>query len=38
MELMKKPLRVKIEDFIQYLNKQMVAKFDDGLQGLKDRF
>ena len=38
MEIQKKVLRVKMDEFTQYLDKQMLYKFDDGLRGLKDRF
>ena len=34
----KKPMRIKIEDFNSFLEKQLMLKYSAGIEGLKDRF
>lgn len=36
--MLRKAIRLPLEDFPSYLEKQLLAKFHTGLQGLKDRF
>lgn len=38
MEEGKKVLKIRLEDFNKFLERELVQKYDQGLEGLKDRF
>ena len=38
MEEARKPMKIKLEDFNEFLIKELTEKYDSGLSGLRDRF